>query len=253
MTGRSILHCINNNNNKNIMTKTEHRFERSGLGIAPFRYVATVSIPSPSLAEQNPSAYELKMRQVASINKHFGISIGACYHCGMPLVHNVIIRDSEGKHSVIGCDCAQHIGDQGLANRAKVEKNRIARKQNAERKAAKREAWLNQVCGNGETNRERMEREARELRERWELEKAEAAEREERELKASIESRGVNHIYDALIASDNGFHHSLAEQLGRRSLSPRQAEFVCKFWFPTGRRNKKNASEWDDILDRCTA
>lgn len=93
-----------------------HPFEKSKLGLAPFRFVTAICMPPRSLLEQNPSAYNYAMRECMFTAKHYGVHIGTCNHCGMSLQNNFVIRSTDGKHSVLGCDCVRKTSwaDAGL-------------------------------------------------------------------------------------------------------------------------------------------
>lgn len=116
-----------------------HCFEKSGLGRAPFRVVGLCSLPSPSLAEQNPMAYQNAM---ASIPR--GLSVGSCAYCGTAIMHNFIIEDTTGtRRFVVGSDCVARTGDAGLIKQVRTERLRIVReaRQTKQRmKAGEREA-----------------------------------------------------------------------------------------------------------------
>jgi hypothetical protein len=103
------------------MTTAAHVFELSHNGKAPFRCVGVASIPSPSLAEQNPTAYN---NALAMLPK--GIGCGSCAHCGTAIMHNYIIVSSEGNKFVVGSECVMKTGDAGLIATVKAERSRMA-------------------------------------------------------------------------------------------------------------------------------
>ena len=120
------------------MTTELHCFEKSGLGRAPFRCVGIASIPSSSLAEQNPTAYNLAMADLPK-----GLHCGSCAHCGTAIMHNFIIESSDARRFVVGCDCVAKTGDAGLIKQVRGERLRVVRdKREAGRnmKRAEREA-----------------------------------------------------------------------------------------------------------------
>jgi uncharacterized protein (DUF3820 family) len=61
------------------------------------------SLPSPSLAEHNPTAYNLALLSAPR-------NAGYCSHCGMGIIHHVIICDENGVVRAIGSDCATKVG-----------------------------------------------------------------------------------------------------------------------------------------------
>ena len=137
-----------------------HPFERSGLGVGPFRLTGVISLPNASIAEANPAAFNGAMRDAQEAAKRSGVRLGVCDHCGAGLMRNAVVTDSAGKCFVVGLDCAMKVGDASLGSRAKIEANRIRREAAAARKAAQHEAWLDTLNeSTGETNRERVERE----------------------------------------------------------------------------------------------
>lgn len=169
------------------------------------------STPSPSLAEHNPSAYSAAVAALPA-------GSGCCSQCGNGIVHHVVIRDEAGTVRFIGTDCAKKIGGE-VETAVRVRKTSEELAAIAARDAARDAAW--------------RESEARRL-------EAEAANREKfADILAVLESKGSE------------FHSSLAAQLiayGR--LSWRQAEYAAKATSETGRRNKRNAAAWDEIIER---
>ena len=73
-----------------------------GLDLTNAVVIGFFSLPSPSLAEQNPSAYNAAMREVPA-------GAGSCQHCGTGILHHVVIRIGTERY-FIGCDCANRVG-----------------------------------------------------------------------------------------------------------------------------------------------
>jgi hypothetical protein len=124
-----------------VQTETLHPFEASGLGVGPFRLLYVASFPSPSMAEQNPEAYNNALRALPR-----EVPLGICNHCGMALMHNFVCQSTDGKKFVVGADCAHKLGDMSLGNKVKIE---VLRRQRADRRAkveaqraARRAKWL---------------------------------------------------------------------------------------------------------------
>jgi hypothetical protein len=113
-----------------------HPFEAAGLGKAPFRCVGAYSLPSPSMAEQNPTAYQNAMREMPR-----GIGIGTCAYCGMGLTHNFIINSADDRKFVVGSDCVAKTHDKGLVNSVKVEITKARRLAKHAARQAKYEQW----------------------------------------------------------------------------------------------------------------
>lgn len=117
------------------MERPIHVFEKSGLGRAPFYCVGLVSLPSPSLAANNPTAYNNALRDLPR-----GLSLGSCAYCGTALMHNFIIKSSDDRRFVVGCDCVSRTGDAGLAKEVKrVRVEQALAKRTASRSLAKAE------------------------------------------------------------------------------------------------------------------
>lgn len=112
-----------------------HVFENAGMGKAPFKLVGFYAIPSKSLAEHNPTAYN---NMLAAMPK--GVGCGTCVYCGTALINNFIIESSDGKKSAVGCDCVAKTGDQGLTDTIKLKKLELAREKRALARQAKWQA-----------------------------------------------------------------------------------------------------------------
>lgn len=133
---RDVINLIENAD-KPIMV---HKLEELGLGKGPFKVVGLVSIPSSSMAEQNPSAYNAAIRNLPQ-----GIGVGTCAACGTPIMHNFIIKSADGEKHCLGSECIKKIDDARLTTQAKE----VVRKKKQEEKleklraqAAAREAKL---------------------------------------------------------------------------------------------------------------
>lgn len=135
---------------------TLHRFEQLGLGKGPFKVVGMVSIPSPSLAEQNPSAYNAALRNLPQ-----GIGVGTCAACGTPIMHNFIVKSADNQTHCIGSECIKKVHDATLTTQAKEivrkqkqEAKRELQRARAEEAYARREAELDKerAANGGMTN-----------------------------------------------------------------------------------------------------
>lgn len=115
-----------------------HLWQEQGLGTAPFDAVCVIALPSPTLAEHNPSGYTNAMVAAGEEARAFGVALGVCNSCGMGLVNNVVIRDAHRKHFVVGCDCARKTNDARLMSRVEyLEKKR----KRAVRAAQREQQW----------------------------------------------------------------------------------------------------------------
>lgn len=176
------------------------------------------SLPSQSIAEHNPSAYAMAMREAPP-------NSGSCSHCGTGIRHHVVIEDETGNRRFIGLDCAQKIG-------AGSDPRQIAYRMTDEQFnewQSRRQAIQDERAARIAEN----ERELQRMQDiRWQL---------------------IGDIVSLLRSLGGEFYNSLADQLRVRPLSDRQAHCVAKATSETGRRNKKNADSWDDLIWRCTA
>jgi hypothetical protein len=114
-----------------------HKFEEAGLGIAPFKVVGIATIPSPALAEQNPDAYNNRLRDIPA-----GYGCGSCAFCGMPLMNNFLIKSADGHRFSVGCECVRKTGDAGMVDKVKAMKKEAERLKKHENREAKRLALL---------------------------------------------------------------------------------------------------------------
>lgn len=185
------------------------------MNLANATIVGYFSLPSPSLAEHNPSAYATALQDAPR-------GAGTCHHCGTCIRHHVVVRLPDGTQHFIGTDCASRVGFDPDAVRLRLTSDQVRERR--------------------ERDAERLERRQAELIQEEQDRQAYLAERLER----------FGHIVAILRDRGTDFHNSLADQLLKGSLSSRQAEYVCKATSQTGRRNKKNAQAWDELYELCT-
>lgn len=139
-----------------------------------------------------------------------------CAHCGAAIRHHVIVRDDSGAMRCIGSQCAERVGlDTALVRRRMTTEQAAKDRATSDARRAAAEA----------AHAERLAR-------RMEL---------------------VGDIVALLERQGTDFHASLAAQLRHGPLSARQASYAVKAVSDTGRRNKRNADAWDDVLWRLTA
>lgn len=133
-----------------------HKWMDAGLGVAPFRAVDIISLPSPSLAEANVTAYNNAMAAAWHQSQRYGVSCGSCDACGQSLVNNVVIRGADGKHFVVGLDCAGKTSDSKLITEVQhLEKQRLAAIREAKRAAedeARRQRYLERLQAERDAN-----------------------------------------------------------------------------------------------------
>jgi hypothetical protein len=187
----------------------------AGLDLAAAVVVGFFSLPSSSLAEQNPSAYNAALREVPA-------GAGSCQHCGTGILHHVVIRIGADRF-FIGRDCADRVGSPSVR---RCVREGLTAEQIEQREAgakASQAAW-------------------RAAEDKREAERATA-------LQTRFES--LRDIIEPLEAKGTEFHASLASQLRSGSLSPRQAEYAVKGIL--GRYSKAKAEQWESIYERCMA
>jgi len=114
-----------------------HTFEAHGLGKAPFSVVGYYSIPSASLGEHNPTAYN---NALAAMPPEFGC--GICAFCGAALVHNCLIKSADGKTFSVGSDCVLKTGDMGMIDMEKFYKKKAAREASDKARKSENDARL---------------------------------------------------------------------------------------------------------------
>ena len=75
------------------------------MGKAPYRFIGIYSIPSPALAEANPSAYNAQLKAMPKFCS------GMCDHCGMGITHHYMLKDAEGNKFAVGSSCIDKMDD----------------------------------------------------------------------------------------------------------------------------------------------
>lgn len=115
----------------------EHKWVELGLGEAPFHCVALISMPSAESFGTNCEGYNNALHEAFRSAKRFGIhGLGSCDACHTGIHNHFIIRDKNGKHFKVGCDCVGKTYDTKLISEVKLAEKR---RQKLIR-AAKREA-----------------------------------------------------------------------------------------------------------------
>ena len=159
------------------------------LNLTTATVVGFFSLPSPSLAEHNPAAYNAAMADAP-------VGAGSCAHCGTGILHHVIIRLADDSRAFIGTSCAEKVGSERVRQcvRERMTEEQLAER---ERKAAVRRA----------ENDALVARVAAERAARYEV---------------------MRDVIDPLRAQQTDFHASLADQLLDGPLSDRQACYAVK-------------------------
>lgn len=217
-----------------------HPFELAGMGTGPFRFVGIVSLPSPSLAEANPFAYQNACQECAHVSKSVSGGLGSCRNCGMPIMHNCLVKNAQGITYAVGSDCVLKTGDQFLGDKVKVAVARMQAEARREKKAqerhARHESWLSSVCnGRGETNAQRMDRELNE----------QAIAKKVREQKQLSRLGFLLPILDAESRTDGDFCYNMAARIRNgNELTGRPLEIVGEIYARQhGRRGNKGYEE----------
>lgn len=213
-----------------------HVWQDAGLGTAPFRCVALISIPSKALCEANPTAYNIAMADACAAGRRYGVDLCMCQYCGMSLTHNAVIKDAKGHHFVVGLDCAGRTSDAKLIGQAEA----LERKRQAEIRAAKKAA---RAAAAAAKRAERLaaqqaEEEAQRLRNGGQTDaELEVARREAEQAAARREVAAANGwVSDVLAAVPyaSSFVAGIRADLdgGRplAKLSPRALEIVAEIW-----------------------
>jgi hypothetical protein len=208
-----------------------HKFEAAGLGKAPFRCVGLAKIPSPSLAEANPDAYNNALRALPP-----KFRCGTCHYCGQPIMNNYLIVSSDGHQFAVGCECVAKTGDAGLTNKTKALKRQADREARAKARQEKYERELQeQRDRNGGLTDDELWQQKQEAKRQAEADKA----RERAMILGELASRmrdGKKGFRDsiALTMDEGGLPYGrgleitcdiLAKQEGRRGSKAYDAEY----------------------------
>ena len=151
------------------------------------RVVGYFSLPSPQLAEVNPTAYNLAMASAPA-------GAGSCAHCSTGILHHVVVEGAEGEQAFIGTTCALKVGSERI--------QRCVRERITDQELLSREA--KQAAGLVAYHA-RVQAENERLAARWLL---------------------VADQVLALRAVGSEFHRSLADQFASGPLSGKQARYA---------------------------
>ena len=236
------------------------------MGIGPFEFVGSILLPSPALAEHNPSAYNAALNMAHKEASNYGVVLGSCYHCGMGLMHHCIIEDSKGKTFIVGNVCVQKTADQYLGEKTKIAARKMAATVREQNKQIKHEIWLASPSEeNPELSNEQLAEVKRQEREdRYQKEAQLARERFVITYLKACETWGF--FFDKVWGTTNleelekflddayqGFLVSVTRQMMRgESLSWRQWDICSDIYAKTaGRSNSKAYSvAYDDFSHR---
>jgi len=196
------------------------------------------SLPSPSVAEHNPTGYTLAMQSAPK-------GSGSCAQCGMGIIHHVVIRTEDGKTAFIGSDCAIKIG----GDVAEQTKSRLTADQLADRKA-KKDAQIKAYWAEEETNKLNTIA-------RWEsvkqlVIKLIGSDLEQAWFQDFLDGKASHHGFFSTdnfrsIVNTNQFKNAMAAALIKNQLTNNMAFYTTKLIL--GRRVKKNANEFDALYE----
>lgn len=110
------------------MTTTEqHKFEKAGLGKAPFRLIRVVERRGP-------------YRELDKNGMPTGLEIGApgqpmgcCKYCYTGIATCYVIESADGNRFDVGCECVRKVGDAGLIKTINKHKSRAAKAREEQR------------------------------------------------------------------------------------------------------------------------
>jgi hypothetical protein len=188
------------------------------------------SMPSPSLAEHNPAAYNNLMKNIP-----WEHGAGQCSHCGMGILHHVVIKDETGQTRFIGTQCAEKVGcdstalkyrrtteEQAAIDAKRDARNAILEKLSAERDIKKAEhlARVGYIITMMESKIAELKKSADETNDPW-------------------THKTIN------------FYSSLLESLKIGTVSEKQANYIAKATSATGRQTNSNFKEWYRIIAKC--
>jgi len=99
------------------------------MNLSNARIIGYFSMPSASLAEANPDAYNNAWKNASH-------GTGTCANCGMGILHHIVVMTPDGKKHFLGQDCAEKIGDSSMRvavrsglTSEQVEKNKAIREE----------------------------------------------------------------------------------------------------------------------------
>lgn len=121
------------------MEKLIHKWEAAGRGKGPFKVVGIFEMPSKSLLEHNPEAYNNQMRTCPP-----GYAVGGCEVCGTALTVNYLINSSDGNRFAVGCECVKKSGGKNLTTAVHQLNLKRDRELRAEKRRARHEGQLQQ-------------------------------------------------------------------------------------------------------------
>ena len=108
--------------------KRIHKFEKAGLGKAPFACVGYYQDVGPKQVDPNNPSVLVGAP---------GQPMGTCDYCGMGIKHVFVIRSSDGHKFRVGSECVYKTGDACITSEVKQKVNAIKRDAKRERDLAR--------------------------------------------------------------------------------------------------------------------
>lgn len=213
-----------------------HPWESVGLGIAPFRVVDLIELPSRSILEANPSAYESAMREASLRASQYNVGLGGCSYCGSGLKYNFVIKDSQNKYFVVGSECVKKTKSSTLVAQAIDEGRKLKRQKRELKYKAEREEYL----------RQKQVRDA---------EKAILVEEKNRKLEPYLKTlkSSTEWLTDVLFDKGGGFCSSIATDLQTRfkpiSDYPPKAYYILRDIYGKKDNNRSNSKAYQSLVD----
>lgn len=100
-----------------------HKFEKAGLGKAPFEFIDIWQGPSKGLLAARPEAYYRAVEMAPKTTNPLGH--GACHFCGTYIIIHCLIEGANGSRFFVGSDCVEKTGDQGLIGKVQAKISQI--------------------------------------------------------------------------------------------------------------------------------
>lgn len=99
------------------MTNSNHPFEKTGCGKAPFKFIGCFEDRGPHKKVVNGVTFETGSP---------GQPMGSCKHCGTGIAICCVIQDAEGKRFTVGSSCVEKTDDPKLVREFKNSPERRA-------------------------------------------------------------------------------------------------------------------------------
>ena len=107
-------------------TTKQHKFEKAGLGLAPFRLINVIERRGPirEYKDGQPTGLEIGSP---------GQPMGCCKYCYTGIATCYVIESADGNCFDVGCECVKKVGDAGLIKVINKHKATAAKAREAQR------------------------------------------------------------------------------------------------------------------------